>query len=56
MEHSESDAMSSQNRQPAVKRTPKYKLEDLVAEMHGELPLVPGWNELEPEGLEEADE
>ena len=55
-ENSKSDAMSPQNRQPAVERKPKYKLEDLVAETHGELPRVLGWDELEPRGLEKADE
>ena len=31
---------------------PKYELEDLIAEMPDGLPLVEGWDEMQPVGLE----
>jgi len=31
---------------------PRYKLEDLLAEMPGELPGVEGWDEMQPVGME----
>ena len=31
---------------------PKYELEDLIAEMPNGLPMLEGWDELQPVGLE----
>ena len=33
-------------------RKHRYKLEDLLAEMPGELPRVDGWEEIHPAGME----
>ena len=33
-------------------RKPRYKLEDLLAEMPGELPRVEGWDAMRPVGKE----
>jgi antitoxin ChpS len=33
-------------------RTRRYKLEDLLAEMPGELPRVEGWDVMQPVGME----
>jgi antitoxin ChpS len=33
-------------------RKRRYKLEDLLAEMPGELPLVDGWDEMKSVGME----
>ena len=33
-------------------RRRRYKLDDLMAEMPGELPRVEGWDEMQPVGME----
>ena len=35
-----------------VLNRPKYKLADLMAEMDGKLPMVEGWDTMQPVGLE----
>lgn len=37
--------------EPSIRR-PKYKLEDLLAEMPGDLPRVEGWEEMHAVGKE----
>jgi len=52
-----SDATPRPNTQPVFERKAKPTIEELVAEMHGrQLPMVPGWDELQPVGLELADD
>lgn len=36
----------------SVPRKPRYKLEELLAEMPGELPRVEGWDAMRPVGKE----